>query len=65
MTLPALVLVHGGGLAADFWELTVGEILEAAATMARQHSPLLAMMKGDQLYRVITATQLLATALTR
>jgi len=26
MTLPALVLVHGGGLAADSWELTVNEI---------------------------------------
>jgi pimeloyl-ACP methyl ester carboxylesterase len=26
MTLPALVLVHGGGLAADSWELTVDEI---------------------------------------
>ncbi|MBV9723485.1 MAG: alpha/beta hydrolase [Mycobacterium sp.] len=26
MSLPALVLVHGGGLAADSWELTVDEI---------------------------------------
>ena len=26
MALPALVLVHGGGLAADSWELTVGAI---------------------------------------
>ena len=26
MALPALVLVHGGGLAADCWDLTVGEI---------------------------------------
>lgn len=26
MALPALVLVHGGGLAADSWELTVEEI---------------------------------------
>ena len=26
MALPALVLVHGGGLAADSWELTVNEI---------------------------------------
>lgn len=26
MTLPALVLVHGGGLAADSWDLTVAEI---------------------------------------
>jgi pimeloyl-ACP methyl ester carboxylesterase len=26
MTLPTLVLVHGGGLAADSWELTVDEI---------------------------------------
>jgi pimeloyl-ACP methyl ester carboxylesterase len=26
MVLPALVLVHGGGLAADSWELTVDEI---------------------------------------
>ncbi len=38
-------------------------ILEAAAMMARQHSPLLAVMKGDQPYGVITATQLLAAAL--
>jgi pimeloyl-ACP methyl ester carboxylesterase len=26
MALPALVLVHGGGLAADSWQLTVDEI---------------------------------------
>ena len=26
MALPALVLVHGGGMAADSWELTVDEI---------------------------------------
>ena len=26
MALPALVLVHGGGLAADCWDLTVDEI---------------------------------------
>jgi pimeloyl-ACP methyl ester carboxylesterase len=26
MELPALVLVHGGGLAADSWDLTVDEI---------------------------------------
>jgi pimeloyl-ACP methyl ester carboxylesterase len=26
MALPALVLVHGGGLAADSWHLTVNEI---------------------------------------
>ena len=26
MALPALVLVHGGGLASDSWELTVDEI---------------------------------------
>ena len=26
MTLPALVVVHGGGLAADSWELTVEEM---------------------------------------
>ncbi len=26
MALPALVLVHGGGLAADSWELTINEI---------------------------------------
>ncbi len=26
MALPALVLVHGSGLAADSWELTVDEI---------------------------------------
>jgi pimeloyl-ACP methyl ester carboxylesterase len=30
MALPALVLVHGGGLAADSWELTVGEIQKQA-----------------------------------
>ena len=26
MALPALVLVHGGGLAADSWELAVEEM---------------------------------------
>lgn len=26
MAMPALVLVHGGGLAADSWELTIEEI---------------------------------------
>lgn len=26
MAIPALVLVHGGGLAADSWELAVEEI---------------------------------------
>ncbi len=30
MALPALVLVHGGGLAADSWELTVEEIRRLA-----------------------------------
>lgn len=30
MALPALVLVHGGGLAADSWELTVDEIRRLA-----------------------------------
>jgi pimeloyl-ACP methyl ester carboxylesterase len=30
MALPALVLVHGGGLAADSWELTVAEIQRIA-----------------------------------
>jgi len=30
MALPALVLVHGGGLAADSWELTVQEIQRLA-----------------------------------
>ena len=30
MTLPALVLVHGVGLAADCWELTVDEINRVA-----------------------------------
>jgi hypothetical protein len=30
MALPALVLVHGGGLAADSWELTVDEIHRVA-----------------------------------
>lgn len=30
MAMPALVLVHGGGLAADSWELTVGEIQRIA-----------------------------------
>lgn len=34
MTLPALVLVHGGGLAADSWELTVGEIHRQAPDLA-------------------------------
>jgi pimeloyl-ACP methyl ester carboxylesterase len=35
MTLPTLVLVHGGGLAADCWDLTVDEIerLESDLTM--------------------------------
>jgi hypothetical protein len=28
MPLPALVLVHGGGLAADSWELTVDEFID-------------------------------------
>jgi pimeloyl-ACP methyl ester carboxylesterase len=31
MALPALVLVHGGGLAADSWDLTVDEIHRQAA----------------------------------
>lgn len=30
MPMPALVLVHGGGLAADCWDLTVGEIRRLA-----------------------------------
>jgi pimeloyl-ACP methyl ester carboxylesterase len=30
MALPALVLVHGGGLAADSWELAVDEIHRSA-----------------------------------
>jgi pimeloyl-ACP methyl ester carboxylesterase len=30
MAVPALVLVHGGGLAADSWELTVEEIQRLA-----------------------------------
>lgn len=30
MALPALVLVHGGGLAADSWELTIDEIQRIA-----------------------------------
>jgi pimeloyl-ACP methyl ester carboxylesterase len=30
MALPALVLVHGGGLAADSWDLTVEEIHQLA-----------------------------------
>ncbi len=30
MALPALVLVHGGGFAADSWELTVEEIHQLA-----------------------------------
>jgi hypothetical protein len=29
MALPALVLVHGGGLAADSWDLTVVEATRA------------------------------------
>ena len=34
MALPALVLVHGGGLAADSWELTVEEIHRMAPELA-------------------------------
>jgi pimeloyl-ACP methyl ester carboxylesterase len=30
MALPALVLVHGGGLAADSWDLTIDEIRRLA-----------------------------------
>ena len=30
MTLPALVLVHGGGSAADSWELTIEELHQSA-----------------------------------
>jgi pimeloyl-ACP methyl ester carboxylesterase len=33
MALPALVLVHGGGLAADSWELTIDEIRRLAPTL--------------------------------
>jgi pimeloyl-ACP methyl ester carboxylesterase len=33
MTLPALVVVHGGGLAADSWELTVSEINRLAPVL--------------------------------
>jgi pimeloyl-ACP methyl ester carboxylesterase len=34
MALPALVFVHGGGLAADSWELTVEEIHQIAPELA-------------------------------
>jgi pimeloyl-ACP methyl ester carboxylesterase len=34
MSLPALVLVHGGGLAADSWELTVEEIHRIAPELS-------------------------------
>ena len=30
MALPALVLVHGGGLAGDSWELTIDELRRQA-----------------------------------
>ena len=34
MALPALVLVHGGGVAADCWELTVNEIHQLAPELS-------------------------------
>jgi pimeloyl-ACP methyl ester carboxylesterase len=34
MALPGLVLVHGGGLAADSWELTVEEIHRLAPELS-------------------------------
>jgi pimeloyl-ACP methyl ester carboxylesterase len=34
MALPALVLGHGGGLAADSWELTAAEIQRLAPDLA-------------------------------
>src|ERR1700722_5961869 len=34
MALPALVLVHGGGLAADSWDLTVDAIRQLAPELA-------------------------------
>src|SRR5262245_54829257 len=34
MALPALVLVHGGGLAADSWDLAVDEIHRQAPELA-------------------------------
>jgi len=34
MALPALVLVHGGGLAADSWQLTVDEIRRQAPELS-------------------------------
>ena len=40
-------------------------IIEVAALMARVRSPLIAVMKDNQLYGVITASRLLAAALTR
>ena len=40
-------------------------LLETAAMMARQRSPLLPVIKDDQMYGVITASQLLAAALRR
>jgi pimeloyl-ACP methyl ester carboxylesterase len=39
MALPALVLVHGGGMAADCWDLTVDEI--------RRHAPELTVLTLD------------------
>jgi CBS domain-containing protein len=38
-------------------------IIEVAAVMARVHSPLIAVVKGDNLLGVITASRLLAAAL--
>jgi len=38
MALPALVLVHSGGLAADSWELTVDEIHRHAPELAELSS---------------------------
>lgn len=40
-------------------------LLETAAMMARQRSPLLPVIKDDQMYGVITASQLLSAALRR
>ncbi|ORW22081.1 hypothetical protein AWC18_08055 [Mycolicibacter nonchromogenicus] len=38
-------------------------IIEVATTMARMHSPLVAVVKGGELHGVITASRLLAAAL--
>jgi pimeloyl-ACP methyl ester carboxylesterase len=48
MTLPALVLVHGGGLAADSWELTVEEIHRSAPELTVLAPDLPGRRKGPE-----------------